>query len=189
MGAMIARDVDLSNPASVREFCLVDENECWIWRGTLSNGYARRGQVIVKNEMMACVLGKDLDVGEQVNHICHVKQCVNPAHLYIGTHKENMEDRTNMTVEENNRRVHAARKYRLGVRPVKMPRGEYQPLKSHKLRKRERVEMGREWKAMYDGGMSTLSIAERVCFSRQYVHHLLKEVGTRFRRSGRRGRS
>lgn len=34
----------------------------------------------------------EIPKGMQVNHKCHNGKCINPAHLYLGTQKQNMQD-------------------------------------------------------------------------------------------------
>lgn len=62
-------------------------HECWIWQGSfMRTGY---GQVEVREgerrkQWLAHRLSYWLETGElpeQVHHKCHVKACVNPAHL------------------------------------------------------------------------------------------------------------
>jgi len=71
------------------------ENECWIWVGAKHpDGH---GQILVGNRMefahrvsFAISYGSPRD--EFVCHRCNNPRCVNPKHLYTGTHNDNMND-------------------------------------------------------------------------------------------------
>lgn len=75
-----------------------EENEdgCWIWQfatsqqgyGVMRSGGENRRSHRVSYELHVGPLDDDL----QINHKCHVEACVNPDHLYQGTHKDNMQD-------------------------------------------------------------------------------------------------
>jgi hypothetical protein len=79
----------------------VTESGCWIWMGALEgkNKKYRRGkfnvgkQVIAKAHRAAFELFKGpIPSGAHVLHDCDVSYCVNPAHLHLGTHLENMHE-------------------------------------------------------------------------------------------------
>lgn len=79
--------------------CIPEPNSgCWLWIGALSgrDGY---GQVSFESKMhKAHRLMYALEVGPiperiEVCHRCDVPCCVNPDHLFLGTHLENMIDR------------------------------------------------------------------------------------------------
>ena len=73
---------------------------CLIWRWALGGGgygsLQGRGAHVVSYEQTRGVAVKP---GSSVLHLCHRPFCVQPAHLYEGTDKENAEDRTALNSE------------------------------------------------------------------------------------------
>lgn len=72
----------------------VDEHGCWIWLKSLCrDGYARSGtrrrssqahRVYFENHRGPIPKGKEID------HLCRVRNCVNPQHMEPVLHKENL---------------------------------------------------------------------------------------------------
>jgi len=75
---------------------------CWLWTSCLdSDGYGylhNRTQDGAKNLKAHRVSYQEfigpIPAGLYVCHSCDVPSCVNPAHLWLGTHEENQKDRT-----------------------------------------------------------------------------------------------
>jgi hypothetical protein len=76
---------------------------CWIWRGTVQHGYGygiffRARPTGPRRHMQAHRLSYEFTTGhlpstkEHVCHHCDNPLCVNPAHLFIGSHQDNMND-------------------------------------------------------------------------------------------------
>src|SRR5437899_2909447 len=84
----------------------IPEAGCWLWMGAVlkpskkdptSGGYGicewhgiTRTAHRVSYELFRGPIPED----KQVLHTCDVRSCVNPNHLYLGTHEDNMNDRS-----------------------------------------------------------------------------------------------
>lgn len=80
------------------------EGDCVLWTGYVrSNGYAPVDAVRWGKEykctsahQLSYILYKgDYDRSLCVCHTCHNRLCINPDHLYVGTHKDNIDDMVN----------------------------------------------------------------------------------------------
>jgi hypothetical protein len=75
------------------------ESGCWLWTGA-DNGYGYGAFALRKYHVVAAHrLSWELYVGPipdnmDVLHKCDTPPCCNPLHLFLGTHKDNMQDAT-----------------------------------------------------------------------------------------------
>lgn len=75
----------------------LDESGCWLWIGGVShNGYGRFKldyQNIRAHRFSYAYFISDVPGHMVVRHKCNVPACVNPFHLLLGTHLDNIKDR------------------------------------------------------------------------------------------------
>jgi hypothetical protein len=122
----------------------VPEAGCWIFEGCLTlTGY---GQVRVNGKghlahrvSYACLVGEIPD-GAHVLHRCDTPCCVNPDHLWIGSHADNMRDCADKG--RNGQRGERSHNNRLTTSSVK-------EIKASALSRRELADF-------YDVGLSTI---------------------------------
>lgn len=136
---------------------LKSEN-CWLWTGSKNNhGYGvlcvHRKAMLAHRFSYALHLG-EIQEGLDILHKCDTPACVNPDHLFPGTHKENMLD--------------AAAKGRLKAPPPR--RGESHPM--HRLTKQDIQTI----KDLAKSGVRHKEIAARFKTSKSYVSAIYRGV-------------
>lgn len=74
----------------------VRKNGCWQWQESLvARGYGRywmNGRCVTAHRAAYVLLKGDIPMGKSVLHTCDNRGCMNPDHLYLGDHKDNMDD-------------------------------------------------------------------------------------------------
>ena len=66
---------------------------CWLWTGAKHNlgyGLFRTGELRYAHRVAYMLAGGVILDGFDIDHLCRVRACVNPAHLVAVTHKENV---------------------------------------------------------------------------------------------------
>jgi hypothetical protein len=94
------------NDKQIRDFWakvrIASDDECWEWSGARNakgygvkrNAVARgKAENIQAHRMSWIVFNSEVPDGLLVLHRCDNPSCVNPAHLFLGTHKDNMDDK------------------------------------------------------------------------------------------------
>lgn len=72
-----------------------DDHACWLWRGRIVKGgyggFSGDGQNMAHRYAYQSMVGP-IPAGLFVCHSCDIRNCVNPAHLWVGTNQQNMDD-------------------------------------------------------------------------------------------------
>lgn len=66
---------------------------CWLWKGATTNGYGYLsvgGKMRYAHRVAYQDAKGDIPPGLELDHLCRVKNCVNPDHLEAVSHKVNM---------------------------------------------------------------------------------------------------
>lgn len=70
--------------------------DCWLWLGALRYGYGhfglggKGGYRVMAHRFSYQLLCGPIQDGLTIDHLCRVRNCVNPSHLEPVTHKENV---------------------------------------------------------------------------------------------------
>jgi hypothetical protein len=74
-----------------------DENECWLWTGSLSSHFGQARFSYKNKTLLAYRVSYEIHKGtipdgKIIRHMCDNAWCVNPEHLEIGTQQDNIRD-------------------------------------------------------------------------------------------------
>ena len=83
-----------------------ETEQCWEWQGArATNGYGhfatRTGQFVSAHRLCWMLVFGEIPEGLLVLHTCDNRRCVNPKHLFLGTHSDN-----NLDMYRKGRRRH-----------------------------------------------------------------------------------
>jgi len=104
--------------------------ECWMWKSTLvdnGNGqmypqFWNEGKTVYAHRYAWSIVNeKKISRSQFVCHKCDNPSCVNPDHLFLGSHRDNMKDMINKNRQAKGDR-HGAK-----VKPESIMRGERNP--------------------------------------------------------------
>jgi hypothetical protein len=89
----------MTTPAIARFLAQVDKGdsgECWIWHGGRNGSYGAfhpaTGTTELAHRYSYQTFVGPIPSGLNVNHLCDVPLCVNPAHLWTGSQRDNVHD-------------------------------------------------------------------------------------------------
>lgn len=124
---------------------------CWLWKGAVQQkGYGLtswegRHNLVVHRLVWMMTNGYIPD-GLEVAHKCDVRNCVNPDHLFLATHQENIDD-----MVAKGRQVHGEKNLhaKLNAEAVRVIRAEY--------RCKGRTSNSRELAARYGVGQGAIT--------------------------------
>lgn len=81
-----------------------DESGCWLWLAyTNQDGYGRsrwEGRLQMAHRISWQVHRGPIPGGLEIDHLCKVRRCVNPDHLELVTHYENVQRTVNPSLAE-----------------------------------------------------------------------------------------
>ena len=87
------------------EYC--PTSGCWLWIGSLTAAGYGRIFVNGKSEYVHRVMYGDIPEGLEIDHLCRVPSCCNPAHLEAVTHQDNVRRSPHCGDDEFCKRGHA----------------------------------------------------------------------------------
>lgn len=172
----------------------VPESGCWLWEGTTDpKGY---GSLSIKDDRYRAhrisYLAFIGDPGSLfVCHKCDVPGCVNPKHLFLGTHSDNMIDSVRKRRHRSSRKTQCPKGHPLIAHPSESRR--YCPICTHAINTSERqkrniqrweaehterrAELAREWaqknrerRRESDRAYRQRNLEKRRAQSREYYH-------------------
>ena len=111
--------------------------KCLVWKyGLNRDGYGYLtidGRSELAHRLAYAQAYGPIPEGKQINHLCNRPYCVQPAHLYAGTHQDNKDDEKIFGMEDGH----------LGIAPVLMaPEKEFEDPLLSRLQRSERFETG-----------------------------------------------
>lgn len=147
---------------------VINENGCWIWIGRKH----KKGYGLFGDNLLAHRLSWEFNVGPILNglwvlHNCpneDNKSCINPKHLWLGTHQDNYED----AVLKG--QMASGNKHGFISHPEAIPKGE----KNGQAKITE--EQALEILSLYQSGIRQYILSKKYNLSRSAIHNLVHGV-------------
>jgi hypothetical protein len=163
-------------PLADRFWSKVDtDGECWLWTGALNRcGYGEVRAFAKKQSAHRVaweITNGSIPEAQHVLHRCDTPACVNPDHLFLGSHTDNMRDMSRKGRSgPTNHPERMARGDRNGARlyPERMPRGEQNS--SSKLTWKQVREIRARWAA---GGVHKAALAREYGISHSNLNFII----------------
>lgn len=136
---------------------------CWLWTGSRSHrGYGQfcttyEGHKFWKAHRFSWYIHNgEIPKGMYVLHTCDNPWCVNPEHLWLGTHAENQIDKVNKMRHQHGERVHTAKLTEGQVLEILASDERYEDIAvrySIHPGHVSKIKTGRAWKHLQDAGL------------------------------------
>lgn len=134
----------------------VDKTEsCWVWTKSTRAGYGQvhyRGKRWSAHRLFYTLFTGNIPEGMLVCHACDNKLCVNPNHLYVGTHTNNNQDtykRNRMPPKQGHNARNVAKlslEEALKIKYSDIPSKELEGLFKINQSQISRIRSGKTWK-------------------------------------------
>lgn len=90
---MTSEEISQALPMRITSRILVDESGCLLWMGTISEGYGLvkwNGKQTRVHRLVYEHVNGSIPDGLTLDHLCRIRNCVNPRHLEPVTREENV---------------------------------------------------------------------------------------------------
>lgn len=101
-------------------------NACWLWTGSTARGYGKvtiKGRNYLVHRLVYEVLVGPIPEGYEVDHLCFVRNCYNPAHMEAVTKAENV--RRGVKRNSHHNKTHCIRGHPLSGENVRLRISRY----------------------------------------------------------------
>ena len=98
---------------------VVKTDTCWLWVGSkTAQGYGRfriGKKLFLSHRVSWNLINEEIPHELCALHTCDNPSCVNPEHLFLGTKKDNAQDKINKKRDHNQRKTHCPHGHELTV--------------------------------------------------------------------------